>query len=206
MPTGHELPDGPQWTYEIKLDGYRIEAVKSGSEVTLYSRRQTVFNGKFGYIAAGLKFLPEGTVIDGELVALGADGRPDFNLLQNFRSAQSRIMYYVFDILVLKNRDLTRLPMSERRELLQQVLEPNEHVALSQVSDLSATDMLKFAKEAGLEGVVAKRRDSMYQPGLRTGLWSKCRINLGQEFVIGGYTPSSLGIDAIIVGSIVAKI
>ncbi len=195
-----KLPDGPGWTYEIKLDGYRIEAVKSGSEVTLYSRRQTVFNGRFGYIAAGLKFLPEGTVIDGELVALGADGRPDFNLLQNYRSAQSRIMYYAFDMLVHMNRDLTRLPLSERRIMLQQVLEPNEHVGLAQVSDLSAADMLKFVKETGLEGVVAKRADSMYQFGLRTGVWRKYRINLGQEFVIGGYTPSALGVDAIIVG------
>ncbi len=119
---------------------------------------------------------------------------------QNYRSAQSRIVYYAFDVLVLKNRDLTRLPLSERRALLQKDFEPSEHIRLSEVSDLSAADMLRFAKEAGLEGVVAKRADSMYQPGLRTGLWSKHRINLGQEFVIGGYTPSGLGIDAIIVG------
>jgi DNA ligase D-like protein (predicted ligase) len=195
-----KVPEGPEWTYEIKLDGYRLEVVKSGREVTLYSRRRNVHNKKFPYIAEALKDLPDDTVIDGELVALGSDGRPDFNMLQNFRSAEAGIMYYAFDMLVHKGTDLTRLPLSERRKILAKVIKPSGHVGLSQVSDRSAADMLKFVKEAGLEGVVAKRADSIYQPGLRTGLWSKYRINLGQEFVIGGYTPSSLGIDAVVVG------
>ena len=139
-------------------------------------------------------------MLDGELVALGPDGRPDFNLLQNFRSAESRIIYYAFDILIHKNRDLTKLPLSERRAILGTVIEPSEHVALSQVSDLPAAEMLQFAKNHGLEGVVAKRSDSVYQPGQRTGLWSKYRINLGQEFVVGGYVPSNLGVDSLVVG------
>ena len=87
-----KLPEGPGWTYEIKLDGYRLEVVRSAGKTTLYSRRQNVFNQKFPYIAAPLGDLPDGTVIDGELVALGKDGPPDFNLLQNFRSAESRKM------------------------------------------------------------------------------------------------------------------
>ena len=147
-----------------------------------------------------MKDLPGDTVIDGELVALGPDGRPDFNLLQNFRSAESRILYYAFDILIHKGRDLTELPLSERRAILSTVIKPGEHVALSQVSDRSAAEMLKFVKDHGLEGVVAKRSDSVYQPGQRTGLWSKYRINLGQEFVIGGYVPSHLGVDSLVVG------
>jgi hypothetical protein len=116
-----------------------------------------------------------------ELVALGPDGRPDFNLLQNFRSAESRIIYYAFDILMHKDCDLTRLPLSERRAILGSVLEPREHVSLSQVSHRSAAEILKFVKRYGLEGVIAKRGDSLYQPGRRTGLWSKYRINLGQQ-------------------------
>jgi ATP-dependent DNA ligase len=103
--------------------------------------------------------------IDGELVALGANGHPDFNLLQNFRSAESHIVYYAFDILVHKNRDLTQLPLSERRKILAKVIEPCEHVELSVVSDQSAAEMLKFVKKTGLEEIVAKRRDSVYQPG-----------------------------------------
>ena len=78
------LPEAPGWTYEIKLDGYRLEVVRSAGRTTLYSRRQNVFNQKFPYIAAALNDLPDETVIDGEVVALGADGKPDFNLLQNF--------------------------------------------------------------------------------------------------------------------------
>jgi ATP-dependent DNA ligase len=161
-----KLPEGPQWTYEIKLDGYRLEVVRHGRDVTLYSRRQNVFNQKFPYIATALKDLPDDTVIDGEVVALGTDGKPDFNLLQNFRSAESRIHYYAFDILVHQGRRLTELPLSERRAILSSAIEPGDHVALSQVSDRSATEMLKFIKSHGLEGVVAKRSDSAYQPGV----------------------------------------
>jgi DNA ligase D-like protein (predicted ligase) len=194
------LPEGPEWTYEIKLDGYRIEVVRSGREATLYSRRQKVLNQKFPYIAAALRNLPEDTVIDGEVVAIGPDGLPDFNLLQNFRSAESRIIYYAFDILTHNGRRITELSLSERRGILSSVIEPREHVAISQVSDQSAEEMLKFVKSHGLEGAVAKRADSVYQPGQRTGLWSKYRINLGQEFVVGGYVPSHLGADSLVVG------
>jgi ATP-dependent DNA ligase len=112
------------WTYEIKLDGYRLEVVRPGRETTLYSRRQNVFNRKFPYVAAALNDLPDDTVIDGEAVAIGADGRPDFNLLQNFRSAESRIHYYAFDILVHGGPRLIELPLSERRKILASVIEP----------------------------------------------------------------------------------
>jgi ATP-dependent DNA ligase len=145
-----KLPEGPEWAYEIKLDGYRLEVVRSAGKTTLYSRRQNVLNQKFHYIATALEDLPEGTVIDGELVALGSDGRPDFNLLQNFRSAESRIIYYAFDVLIHKGNNLTGLPLSERRAILRTVIEPGEHVALSEISDRSAAEMLKFVKNHGL--------------------------------------------------------
>ena len=195
-----KLPDGPEWTYEIKLDGYRLEVVRTSRMTTLYSRRENVLNQRFPYIAAAFETLPKETVIDGELVALGPDGRPDFNLLQNFRSAESRIVYYVFDILVHEGRRLTGLPLLERRDILRSVVEPGEHVALSQVSDRPAAEMLRFVKSHGLEGAVAKRSDSVYQPGQRTGLWSKYRVDLRQEFVVGGYIPSNLGVDSLVVG------
>ncbi|HTF62069.1 MAG TPA: RNA ligase family protein [Edaphobacter sp.] len=195
-----KIPEGPEWTYELKLDGYRLEVVRTGGETTLYSRRRNVLNRKFHYIAKALDYLPADTVLDGELVALGPGGKPNFNLLQNFRSAESHITYYAFDVLTYKGRDLTQIPLSERRALLRTVLKASDHVALSEVSDRTAAEMLKFVKTHGLEGVVAKRSDSVYQPGLRTGLWTKHRINLGQEFVIGGYTPGTHGFDALIVG------
>ncbi|MGA7312901.1 MAG: non-homologous end-joining DNA ligase [Silvibacterium sp.] len=195
-----KLPEGPEWSYELKLDGYRLEAVRGTNEVTLYSRRRNVLNERFGYIATALEHLPLGTVVDGEIVALGPNGHADFYLLQKYRSAESHIIYYVFDILVLENRDLTCLPLSERRRILSTVINPKQHVALSVVSNRSAAEMLKFAKKHGLEGLVAKRSDSVYQPGKRTGLWSKYRINMEQEFVVGGYVPSHLGLDSLVVG------
>jgi ATP-dependent DNA ligase len=174
--------------------------VRSVSETTLYSRRQNVLNKKFHHFAKALDYLPAGTVVDGELVALDPDGHPNFNLLQNFRSAEAHIHYCAFDILVHKNKDLTQLPFSRRREILHSVVKQGDHVDLSAVSDKSAKEMLAFVKQVGLEGVVATRADSIYQPGKRSGLWSKYRINLGQEFVIGGYIPSNLGLDSLVVG------
>jgi bifunctional non-homologous end joining protein LigD len=174
--------------------------VKADGKVTVYSRRENVLNQKFPYIAAALDFLPGGTVIDGELVALGSDGRPNFNLLQNFRSAESQITYYAFDILVHRDQDLTMLPLSERRIILRKLVKPSKHVALSEVSDQPLKEMLSFVRSHGLEGIVAKRADSVYQPGKRTGLWVKHRISLGQEFVIGGYVPGSHGVDSLVVG------
>jgi len=194
-----KLPEGPQWSYEIKLDGYRLEAVKHDSKTTLYSRRRNVLNNKFGYIAEALEGLQSGTVLDGEIVAIDTTGKSDFNLLQNFRSARTNIQYFVFDVLMHKGRLLTGLPLEERRAILTKILPRNDNISIS-VVDYSATQMLRFVKEHGLEGVVAKQKDSIYEPGRRSGLWSKYRLNLGQEFVVGGYTPGSNGFDALIVG------
>ena len=195
-----KLPEGTGWTYEIKLDGYRIEAVRDAKGVTLYSRKGNVFTQKLAHIAEALESTPKDTVCDGEVVALGKDGRPDFNLLQNIRSAQAHIVYYVFDILVHEGRDLTRLPLSERRQILSSALEFNDLIRLSVVSPGPLAKMVSFVKAHGLEGIVAKRADSHYQPGLRTGSWVKKRVNTAQEFVIGGYVPGGPGVDSIIIG------
>ncbi len=112
-----KLPDAANWVWEIKIDGYRAIAVKS-NRVNLYSRTKKSFNDRFPCIADALADLPSGAVVDGELVAIDENGRPNFNLLQNFRAGASRIHYYVFDLLCLNNRDTTKLPLIERRELL----------------------------------------------------------------------------------------
>jgi ATP-dependent DNA ligase len=117
-----KLPEGPQWVYEIKLDGYRAVAVKTGGKVSLFSRNHKSFNKRFPRIVEGLADLPDETVIDGEVVALDVNGRPNFNLLQNFRDAASQIVYYAFDLLFCQGRDLTRLPLKERRDLMFSVL------------------------------------------------------------------------------------
>jgi DNA ligase D-like protein (predicted ligase) len=192
------VPQGPEWTYELKLDGYRLEAVKTKGNVTVYSRRHNVLNRKFGYIAEALEKLPDETVLDGELVAMDEAGQANFNLLQNFKSAESKIRYYAFDVLMHKGKLLVSQPLAERREILAKILPRNDHISISAVGS-SAAQMLRFVKEHGLEGIVAKRADSPYEPGKRSGLWSKYRVNLGQEFVVGGYTPGN-PFDALIVG------
>src|SRR3984893_1801149 len=117
-----KLPEGLEWIWEIKLDGYRALAVKPERDVTLFSRRRKSLNRQFPNIVEALADLPAGTVVDGEVVAIGEGGRPDFNLLQHFRAESSRIQYYIFDLLCWKDRDLTRLPLIERRELLKSVV------------------------------------------------------------------------------------
>jgi bifunctional non-homologous end joining protein LigD len=191
---------GRGWLHEIKLDGWRLESVKTGRKVMLYSRRGKSLNTQFKEIANALNYLPDETVIDGEVVAIDENGRPNFNLLQNFRSAGTNIQYFVFDILMHKGRELTRLPLSQRRENLASVIKPNAHIEISEASDRPLSEMVKFIREHALEGIVAKRADSVYQPGLRTGLWCKQHLNCGQEFVVGGYVPSHLGVDSLVVG------
>jgi bifunctional non-homologous end joining protein LigD len=192
-----KLPEGLGWLYEIKLDGYRMVAVR-GAKIEIYSRLKNSTTKKFPQIAEALDSLPEGTVIDGELVALNAEGRPDFNLMQNYKSADFMV-YFVFDILMHEGQSLLDLPLSERRRILREVVKPNDHVQVVEVSTC-AENITRFVQEHHLEGVIAKRADSKYLPGKRTGLWVKTRFNMTQEFVIGGYTPSHLGLDAIIVG------
>jgi YD repeat-containing protein len=174
--------------------------VNSGGAVTLFSRNRKSLNKRFSYIVEPVRGLPDGTVVDGEIVALDDDGRPVFNLLQNFTSESARIRYFLFDLLCYKNRDLTRLPLLKRRKMLRSVKFDQGRIAISECVEASAEQMLSAVREQRLEGVVGKRKDSIYEPGKRSGAWIKHRVNLGQEFVIGGFTPGPDGLDAIIVG------
>jgi DNA ligase D-like protein (predicted ligase) len=194
-----KLNDTVQWIYEIKLDGYRAIAVKAQT-INLFSRRKKSFNSQYPYLVEGLAELPEGTVVDGEVVALDDAGRPCFNLLQQFRSGASRICYFIFDLLVCNDRDLTKLPLVERRKLLNLLKLKSERIRISEQFEVSANEMLVAVRGQKLEGVVAKRKDSLYEAGKRTGSWMKYRVNRGQELVIGGYIPGPHGFDSLIVG------
>ncbi len=195
-----ELPEGSQWTYEVKLDGYRAIGVKSSRDTILYSRNGKNFNRRFPQIAEVLGNLPANSVIDGEIVALDDSGRPDFHRLQHSTAEASRIRYFVFDLLIWKGRDLTNAPLNERRHVMRSIKLGSPRIRLSEQFNAPVGQVVAAVRQQRLEGVVAKRKDSLYEPGKRSGSWTKLRINQGQEFVIGGFIPGPRGVDSIIVG------
>ena len=197
-----ELPGGAGWLHELKFDGFRAIAFKSGGKVNLRSRNDNDFNTKYPAIVKSLSGLPDESVIDGEIVALDENGRPSFNALQNYRSSQTPLLYYVFDLMMLAGKDVMGEPLSQRRLLLERQVLPKlrEPVRYSPPLEASLPDLIESVKAQGLEGLVAKRKDSRYEPGQRSGAWRKTRVNQGQEFVIGGYTPSPKNFDALVFG------
>jgi bifunctional non-homologous end joining protein LigD len=135
-------------------------------------------------------------------VALDADGRPSFNALQNAVSSDVTIAYYVFDLMMLAGRDLTRETLDIRRKLLEQKVLPKLAEPVRYLGELRAPlrTLIHSVKQQSFEGLVAKRRESRYEPGLRSGAWMKMRVNQGQEFVIGGYTLGTRTFDALVIG------
>ena len=197
-----KLPEGPNWSYELKFDGYRALAIKSGGRVQLRSRNDNDFTARYSGIADALSGLPDDTVIDGEVVALDANGKPSFNMLQNYGSAGAPLHFFVFDLIVLNGKDVMAEPLAKRRELLEKRVLPklSDPVRYSPEFKASLKELIQSVKAQGLEGLVAKHRDSKYEPGLRSGAWQKMRVNQGQEFVIAGYTPSPKNFDALVIG------
>ncbi len=146
--------------------------------------------------------LPDETVIDGEVVAFDADGRPSFNALQNYGSGAAAVVFYIFDVMVLGEKDLMSEPLERRQKLLETKILPRLKEPVRYAGQLNAAlpDLIASVKAQGLEGLVAKRLGSRYEPGMRSGAWMKMRVNRGQEFVIGGYTPGTKTFDALVLG------
>ena len=197
-----KLPEGSEWLYQLKVDGYRAVAYKKDGKLYLRSRNDNDFAVRYASIVRALAPLPNETVIDGEVVAFDESGRPSFNMLQNYASSDVQLAFFVFDLMVLAGRDLTQEPLETRLELLQQKVLPKlaEPIRYLGVLDASLPDLIRSVKASGLEGLVAKRRTSKYETGLRSGAWLKMRIHQGQEFVIGGYTFAGTHFDALILG------
>jgi bifunctional non-homologous end joining protein LigD len=195
------LPEGDDWMYEVKFDGYRALLMKDGQQVRLRSRNDKDLTHTYPSItAAAARLHANRAMVDGEIVALDAIGRPSFQALQH-RGAHPghSIVFYAFDLLHLDDRDLTSRPLIERRERLPQVLDESG-VLFSIELPGSAQEVIDAVTALGLEGVIAKRRSSKYTPGERTASWLKLKLDRQQEFVIGGYRPGPNGIDAILVG------
>jgi DNA ligase D-like protein (predicted ligase) len=194
------IPTGDLWVYELKLDGYRAQAIRDAAGVRLLSRRGKNLSKKYPLVTRDLlQAIEVGTALDGELVAFDDEGRISFNALQN-AAAGSHVVFFAFDILASEGKDVKGLSLRDRKELLKSTINGAEHVQLSEYFGGFLANFLRGVKEIGGEGVVAKRLDGPYEPGRRSGSWSKMRINIGQEFVIGGFTPGSNGVDALIVG------
>src|SRR5580704_6031502 len=119
-----KLPEGPEWVFELKFDGYRALAIKTGGRVQLRSRNDNDFSARYPGIVKALAAMPDETVIDGEVVALDAEGGPSFNTLQNYGSAGAPLHFFIFDLLILKGKDVMGEPLMKRRELIEKHVLP----------------------------------------------------------------------------------
>jgi len=176
------LPEGRNWLYELKLDGYRAIAAKARGRVHLWSRNENDFAHRYPTIADALAPLPDETVIDGEIVALDEAGKPSFNSLQNYK-ADHPLLYYVFDVPILSGRDLRAEPLDIRRKLLEEKVLPllSDPIRRTPALEGSLNDLIEAVRGLGLEGLVAKGRDSRYEAGTRSGAWAKMRVNDGRS-------------------------
>lgn len=197
-----EPPSGPNWLYELKLDGYRTLVMKKHGDIILFSRRGNVVNARYPKIPSAFTFLPDGTILDGELVVLDDEGKPSFSALQHARGPLTSLYFYAFDLLACEGRELRKLPFSNRRTLLEKyaLKGMNDPVRLSVVFTGPPKRLVTAAKKAGLEGIIAKRASSTYETGERSGAWLKYKTSKGQEFVIGGYKPGSVIFDYLLAG------
>src|SRR5687767_6989151 len=187
------LPNSGDWVYEIKFDGFRGLALKNGSEVRLISRNNRELGPKFPAVISALRKLPcNQLLLDGELVALDQQGRSSFQLLQGSGEVSgetSGLFFYVFDILNVNGRDTTGLPLMKRKALLQTLLKGKpQSIRYSDIITGDIEELGATMRQMGLEGLIAKKRNSTYEVGRRSGTWIKFKWGYEQEFVIGGYT------------------
>jgi bifunctional non-homologous end joining protein LigD len=186
------LPTG-KWQCEIKFDGFRAIAVLNNGEAELWSRNRNSLSSSFPDIVGELGRLRcRNAVVDGEIVALDAKGRSRFQLLQNRgdNPTSSPMVYYVFDVMHCNGEPLVDRPLGERRRILKSMMpKPARHVQVSPAFDVEPAELFSVARKKGLEGIIAKRPDSLYEPDRRSGAWLKCKVVAEQEFVVGGFTP-----------------
>jgi bifunctional non-homologous end joining protein LigD len=217
-PMHAEIGDEPfndaGWMWEPKLDGYRVIAFIDDKGVRLSSRRGNELAGAFPRLVAELRAQDvNGMILDGELVAFDADGKPSFNAMQNrvhlkseadiaAADRRSPVVFYCFDLLYFAGIDLRRTPYRDRRRYLAQCLLPSPLVQLVHAQD-DGIALHEAALASGLEGVIGKRKDSRYESGRRSKAWLKIKPTHTDDFVIGGYTKgkgSRTALGALLVG------
>nr|WP_315424411.1 DNA ligase D [uncultured Pedobacter sp.] len=185
--------DDPNWQYEVKWDGYRVLAFINKGKVELFSRNNKSFNEKFYPIYDLLNEWKINAVLDGEILVLNDKGISNFGSLQNWRSeADGELVFYVFDILWYEGKNLMEIPLDERQAILNDVLPTDDdRVRLGKVFKASGVDFFDAAQRMGLEGIIAKKTDSMYVPDRRSKEWLKIKVHKRQEVVVAGFTKNA---------------
>jgi bifunctional non-homologous end joining protein LigD len=185
--------DDKGWLFEIKWDGYRAIGERKKSKILLYSRNGLDFKATYPVVVDQLKKVKTDAVLDGEIVVLNDEGKPDFQFLQHYSENQNRpIQYYVFDLLELNGKDTTSLPLIDRKELLKKIIpEDNPVIKYSDHILEKGKSFFQVSKEKNLEGIMAKKADSKYYPGKRTTDWLKIKNHKTTEAIIAGYTEPS---------------
>jgi bifunctional non-homologous end joining protein LigD len=197
---GSTLPVGERWSYEVKWDGYRAMLVKQGSRTRLISRNLKDLTADYPHLAAAAAGVTaKDAMIDGEIVAVDAQGRPSFQALQHRSVKHAAVVFYAFDLLHLGTTDYRSHPLSERRRALHQLTFAMP-ILLSTPLPGTPQQIQAAIQREGLEGLVAKRVDSVYEAGRRSRAWIKVKFSKRQEFVIGGYKPAGDTFDSVLVG------
>ncbi|PVW16258.1 DNA ligase D [Marixanthomonas spongiae] len=188
--TGSSIFNDPGYIFELKWDGYRLLSNINKGKVEIYSRNGIVYNTKFQEIAQELQEIPHDCILDGELVVVDANGKPDFSKLQNYTPHQTNgtLRYYVFDLLYLNGHATTSLTLLDRKSLLPDLLESLEHTYYCDHIDGMGITLYNKALDEGLEGVMAKQKESTYTPNYRTEQWLKIKHTHTDEFLICGFT------------------
>lgn len=181
--------DNSDWLFEIKWDGYRAIGSKKAKQVELYSRAGTDFSTKYPPVSEALHNLEHDVILDGEIVVVDNDGMPHFEWLQNWhRQPQGELHYYAFDILWYDGHDVRTMPLEQRKQLLRAIIPDQSVIHYSDHVETNGQALFKQMQQRGLEGIVAKKRDSAYHEGDRGSSWLKIKTHLRQEVVIGGFT------------------
>ncbi len=186
--------DDDDWLFEIKWDGFRVQSVVDDGKVKLWTRSLKDAETYFPNLLSPPRWIEaQQAIVDGEVVALDDDGRPDFSLLQTKLGSKTGagLMYQAFDLLYLDGRSLLEVPLEDRKRLLRSVLKEHPRVRFATHVEGEGRAFFAAAEKLGLEGMIAKLRRSPYEPGRRTSAWLKIKIRPEQELVVGGWTPGS---------------
>jgi len=196
--------DEEGWTYEVKWDGYRALAYLNNGKVQISSRNNKSFSERFYPLQKALQSLKMNAILDGEIIVVDKNGLSNFGQLQNWRSeVDGELKYYVFDLLWLEGYSLMDLPLHQRREKLIEILPEHSMIHISQTFQATGTEFFEVASKMKLEGIMAKKAESFYTPGIRTKEWLKIKVSQRHEVVIGGYTQnegSSKTFSSLLVG------